>query len=241
MLEGVDMIYSALLILHIASGTTGLLSGAVTMAFRKGSRRHGLAGDVFVLSMLSLGVTAAVLATMRHQVGNFVGGIFTCYFVATAWLTARRRDDKAGVLDWIALMAITAIVVSHVTLGVRALLSESGKVFGAPAGAYFFTALIAALCASGDIRMLRRGLAARQRMVRHLWRMSFSWFAASGSIFIARPHLFPMVLRTTHIVALLGFLPLFFLFFWIARVRFTPADKKLTALASQRRAVSAGA
>jgi hypothetical protein len=47
----------ALLFFHICSGAMGLLSGAAAMSFRKGSRRHRLAGDVFVIAMLSLGAS----------------------------------------------------------------------------------------------------------------------------------------------------------------------------------------
>jgi uncharacterized membrane protein len=47
-----------LIVFHICSGTVALLSGAVAMSLRKGSRRHGLAGDVFVISMLGLGEAA---------------------------------------------------------------------------------------------------------------------------------------------------------------------------------------
>ena len=44
------MTVSPLLVFHIAAGTAGVLSGALALAFRKGSRRHratgvGLAGS----------------------------------------------------------------------------------------------------------------------------------------------------------------------------------------------------
>jgi hypothetical protein len=42
------MQYSPMLVSHICSGTVGCLSGFVAAFLRKGSRRHGLAGNVFV-------------------------------------------------------------------------------------------------------------------------------------------------------------------------------------------------
>ena len=64
------MSYSPILLLHIASGTLGMLSGFVAVSLRKGSRRHGLAGDVFVISMMSLAATGVYLAALKHQPGN---------------------------------------------------------------------------------------------------------------------------------------------------------------------------
>jgi hypothetical protein len=38
--------FSPILRFHVFAGTSGLLSGAVAVSFRKGSRQHGLAGKV---------------------------------------------------------------------------------------------------------------------------------------------------------------------------------------------------
>ena len=48
------------LVIHICAGTLGLLSGAAAMALRKGSRRHGAAGNVFVVAMLVMGCDRGV-------------------------------------------------------------------------------------------------------------------------------------------------------------------------------------
>ena len=81
------MKFSPLLLLHICSGTLGLLSGAVAVSFLKGSRRHAVAGNVFVIAMLSLAASGAYMAIMKSQPGNILGGTLTFYLVLTAWLT----------------------------------------------------------------------------------------------------------------------------------------------------------
>lgn len=88
------MSHSPLHLLHIASGTVGMLSGFVAVFLRKGSRRHALAGSVFVVSMLCLSLSGTYLATVKHQPGNILGGALTFYLVATAWMTARRRESS---------------------------------------------------------------------------------------------------------------------------------------------------
>src|ERR1700745_43272 len=93
-----------LLALHISAGIVSLLSGTGAMVFRKGSRPHAQAGDVFVVSMLTMAACAVWLAILKRQPGNVIGGVFTFYLVTTAWMTARRRDGSTSLFDWAALM-----------------------------------------------------------------------------------------------------------------------------------------
>jgi uncharacterized membrane protein len=220
---------SPILVLHICAGTAGLLSGAVAISFLKGSRRHGIAGKVFVISMLSLGASAMYLAVMKHEVGNFVGGILTIYLVTTAWLTARRRDGETSIFDWVALLIPLAVGASTLTLGIQKLNNPAAFQDGVPVGMNFFMGTVVLLAATGDVRMIVRGISSTQRIARHLWRMCFGLFFASGSIFIARPHLFPAWLSTTHILLLLGVLPLLLMIFWLVRLRFTNSYNKTAA------------
>jgi uncharacterized membrane protein len=221
------MSLSPILLFHICAGTLGVLSGAVAASFRKGSRRHRVAGKVFAISMLSLGASGAYMAFMKSQPGNVLGGTLTFYLVATAWMTVRRREEKTGILDWGALLMVLVVAATEVTFGLQAAMSATGIKYGYPAGPYFMFGAVALLAAAGDVRMLaRRGVPGTQRLARHLWRMCFAWFIGSASIFLARPHLFPAFFRTTGILALLSFLPLMLMIFWLIRVRFANAYKK---------------
>jgi uncharacterized membrane protein len=47
------MTLSPLLAFHVGAGTVGVLSGALALAFRKGSRLHRSTGLVFAVSMLA--------------------------------------------------------------------------------------------------------------------------------------------------------------------------------------------
>jgi uncharacterized membrane protein len=216
---------SPILALHICAGTVGLLSGAVAASFRKGSPRHAMAGKVFVISMVSLGASAMYLAVRKHEVGNFIGGLLTIYLVTTAWLTARRRDGLTSIFDWAALLIPLGVAISTLTLGFQKLLNPAAFHDGVPVGMNFFMGTVVLFAAAGDVRMIIHGLSGTQRIARHLWRMCFGLFFASGSIFIARPHLFPAWLSTTHILLFLGVLPLILMIFWLIRVRFTNAFK----------------
>src|SRR6476646_9267484 len=121
---------SPMLLLHICVGTLGVLSGAVAISFRKGSRWHRLTGMVFAISMLSLGASGAYMAFMKFQPGNILGGTFTFYLVATAWMTAKRREDKRSSFDWAALLLVLAVATTELTLALQAMHSPTGRRFG---------------------------------------------------------------------------------------------------------------
>ena len=215
------MSYSPLLTLHICGGIVGLLSGSVALSLRKGSRGHQVAGNVFFVSMLIMSAVGAYLAAVKSQMSNVFGGVLTFYLVATAWATVRRREGSGGVFDWAALMLALASGTGMAAFGYQAAHSASGQKGDGPAGMYFFLATVTLLAAAGDIRMLwRGGVSGVSRIARHLWRMCFALFIASGSVFLARAHLFPSLLRKAHVLTLLAVLPLLLMIFWLFRVRF---------------------
>jgi hypothetical protein len=211
-----------ILILHISAGIAGLLSGTAAMSFRKGSHRHRVSGDVFVVSMLIMGACGSYLALMKHQMNNVFGGLLTFYLVTTAWLAGRRRDEGTSVFDWGALLMALAIGASLLTLGIRVANGQGDPQAGVPIGMYFFMGSVPLLAAAGDIRMLvRGGISGRQRLVRHLWRMCFGLFIATGSFFLGQQQVFPAWLRRTNILFVPAILPLILLIFWLIRVRLT--------------------
>jgi hypothetical protein len=235
------MAYSPILIVHICAGSLGLLSGTAAMAFRKGSRRHVLAGRVFVASMLMMGAVAVYLAITRHQPNNIGGGILTVYLIGTAWLTARRRDGETSRWDWVVLLIPLALGILTWRIGIQVVRSGESSLDGVPVGMTFFMGSVMLLAAAGDVRMLvRGGVFGAKRIARHLWRMCFGLFIAAGSFFLGpsnRPlrllsavgigrHM-PAALFSTSLYLVLTVLPLILLIFWLVRVRFRNAYGKI--------------
>jgi hypothetical protein len=124
------------------------------MSFRKGSRGHRVAGNVFVISKLSLAASAVYLALMKSQVTNVLGGVLTFYLVTTAWLAARRRDGETGMFDWGLLLIALTVGATLVTLGLGAAHSQTGLKYGAPAGLYFIFGSWALLADAGTFACL---------------------------------------------------------------------------------------
>jgi uncharacterized membrane protein len=224
-----------LLMLHIAGGMLGMLSGAAALIFRKGSPLHIIAGRVFVGAMLTLGASAAWLAVLKNDPNNFGGGITTFYLIMTAWLTARRKDGETSRFDWVALAIPLVLGILGWKNGIDAFRGGTGEKFGVPTGMHLLMGSVLLLAAAGDLRMLLNGgVSGAKRLGRHLWRMCFGLFIASGSFFFGggnRPlrllsslgiaRFLPSAFFTTGVYIVLTILPLVLLIFWALRVRFT--------------------
>lgn len=205
-----------LLVLHIAGGATGILSGGVAMFARKGGRWHTVAGTVFFVSMLTMtGVaacTAPFLADGRWT--NTTAAVFTLYLVATGWATVRRRPGEAGAFERGAVLVPLGIATMGLILVPWGLATGTADGF---ATVYAFAA-IAGLAAASDLRMIRRGgVAGRDRIVRHLWRMGLALFVATGSFFFGQQDRIPDAIRASIVPTILGLAPLPLTAFWWIR------------------------
>jgi len=219
-----------LLPIHIIAGSVAILAGFVSVFALKGAKLHRRSGMVFVYAMLVLALTAGTLAFLKHQPGNVIGSALTFYLVTTALLTVRRRDREFHSIDLAAMLIAAAVGILSIKVGIDGLNSATGTVNGVPPGMIFFFASVALLAALGDVRaMLVGGLQGKQRIARHLWRMCFSLFIASGSFFLGQAKVIPKPIRILPLLAIPALLPLVLLLYWMVRVLFTkwyrrPAD-----------------
>ncbi|MBV8685519.1 MAG: DUF2306 domain-containing protein [Alphaproteobacteria bacterium] len=203
-----------LLGIHIGAGLLALLAGAAALVAAKGRRLHARAGTAFCASMLVLGVTAAILEPLRTPPGSPMSGAFVCYFVATSWVAARRRDGTTGRFEMGACVA---------ALGLAALMAWggfTGSTTPAGRGPVFALAGLCLLAGLLDLNaVLRRKLTPTQRVSRHLWRMCFAFFIATGSFFLGQQQVLPRGVRGSPLLFVLAFAPFAVMLFWLARLR----------------------
>ncbi len=217
---------ASLLWLHIGGAAAGLVAGGAAMAFRKGGRLHRAAGNAFFVGMLAMaGVGAAVAPFLpTQQVPNTMAGVFTRDLVATGWATVRRRPGRIGRFEVGALLVALSAAAAGAVLGWMN--AHSPHPLPQPEGTVFYLfATVAALAATGDINMIRRGgLSGAPRIARHLWRMSAALLIAAGS-FAGQPKAIPAFLRGSPLLSLPMLAALALMVFWLFRVWFTNAFK----------------
>lgn len=212
----------SLLPVHIIAGSIAIIAGFISVFAVKGLKLHRKSGMAFVYAMVVLSLTGAVIATLKHQPPNIIGGSLAFYMVITAFLTVRLRDQLSRWIDVGASALGVAVGAAAIRIGFDALNSPTGTMNGVPSVMMFIFGIVALLAALGDIRMIRAGgLQGAQRIARHLWRMCFSLFIASGSFFLGQAKVIPKPIRILPLLAIPAMLPLVLLFFWLLRVRFT--------------------
>ncbi|MGQ0642973.1 MAG: DUF2306 domain-containing protein [Gemmatimonadaceae bacterium] len=78
----------------------------------------------------------------------------------------------------------------------------------------------------GVLAAHRRGFTGSARLTRHLSRMCFAFFIATGSFFFGQAKLFPAPVRESGLLAIPALLPFALLLFWVIRIRGLPMIKK---------------
>jgi hypothetical protein len=202
--------------IHITGGLLALPAGTLAVAARKGGRLHARAGTLFFGAMLVLGITASLLEPFRTPTpGSPIGGVMVCYFVATSWVAARRRDGSTGLFEKLACAAALA------TAALMAWAAATGT-STTPVGAspIFIMAGVCLLAGLLDLNaILRAPLTPAQRIARHLWRMCIAFFIATGSFFLGQQDVLPQALRGSPVLLVLAFAPFGVMAFWLIRVR----------------------
>lgn len=206
-------------VLHIATGSIALAAGAVALYGVKGAKLHRKSGMLFVLAMLLMSATGAVMAALKPEAISVIAGALAFYLVATALLTVWRPAVGAFWIDLGAMLAALAIAIAGIYFGFEALNSSTGTKDGFPAPPYFIFGTVALLAALLDLRMLvARGIKGPHRLARHLWRMCFALFIAAASFFLGQAQVFPESIRNPALLAVPVFLVLLLMLYWLGRI-----------------------
>ena len=111
-----------------------------------------------------------------------------------------------------------ALCLVYVRFGLAAANSPKGSFDGYPTALYVIFGAVSLLAALGDVRMiLGRTLQGPRRLARHLWRMCFAMFIATGSFFLGQAKVFPEPIRIIPLLALPVVASLVILFYWLWR------------------------
>ena len=209
------------LAVHFAAGLLSISAGAVALSAAKGGRLHKQSGLAFTCAMIGLGVTAAVIGTYEMIPSQVFAGLLVVYLVFTAMTTVKPLP-RIGQRINVALMVLAfAYAVVSLYVGVTEWLDPTVEVVGRPRIVPpLVVGTVILLAAIGDLRAIRAGgLQGSRRLARHLWRMCFALFIATGSFFLGQMKFIPEPVRIVPLLLVLAFAPIPFLLYWMWRVR----------------------
>lgn len=221
--------------IHVVAGSLAIVSGYVAVFVKKGAAVHRCSGMLFVVSMVAMAVTGAVMAALNAELINVLAGSVTTYLVLTALTTVRRPAGGSRRLDLALMLLGLAVGLFGIGVGVWSVAHPMGTE-GVPPALPFIFGTIALLSGASDLRMLRpAGVRGVPRLRRHLWRMCLALFIAAGSFFLGQADELPASVRIFPLLAIPSFLPLVLMAYWLWRVR---SKKKPRASAASADAVS---
>ena len=175
-----------------------------------------------MLIMAAIGTAASPFLPVPSIPNVFIGTL-TLYLVVTSWVTIRRKDSGIGPFEiggFAVAVAVTAAGVIFVLIAVN---SPTGRIGKDPGQAFFVFALVGAMAAAGDLRMiLRGGISGSARIARHLWRMCTALTIASGSFFLGQQKIMPAFMQGSPWLFVPVIAPLLMMVFWLIRVRLMP-------------------
>jgi hypothetical protein len=228
-----------ILFLHIAGGTVALLSGAAALAFRKGSRRHRLAGHAFFVSMLIMAAIGAIVSPLLTAPDgaprwfDSLAGTFAFYLAATGWATVRRRAGTIGGFEIAGFLFASLAAAAAALLGTQAANSPSGSLAGYEASGYYIFGGLFAFAAAFDLKLvLSGGISGTPRISRHVWRMCAALFLAAGAFFFGQQRVMPQFVQGSPFLAVPPFATLGLMVFWLLRLRLA---KRVGRFARNRR------
>jgi uncharacterized membrane protein len=229
-----------MVLVHIFAGLLAITAGFVALFAAKGGRMHRRTGIAFVYSMVVMTVAGGIMAAMQFhllfQRLNVMAATLTCYLVVTSLLTVRLTPSQLRrVAAGTAVIALAAALFS-IGAGLEAMTRPRASWFPTvPALIFGSVALLAAI---GDLRIaLGRELDGPHRVARHLWRMCFGMFIATGSFFLGQAKVFPEALRIAPLLAAPVLLVLGTMFYWWGRVLIT---KRVPRRPAERDRATAG-
>jgi uncharacterized membrane protein len=125
-----EPIFTLFLILHIAGGSIGLLTGMLVLSFAKGKKLHKALGMLFVMGMMTAGFSSLILAIMHPNPFLFMIGVFTLYMTGTGVRFIKSKLSNPTPATFDRVLQIGMGISGVILIGWGAKLLFSGSMFG---------------------------------------------------------------------------------------------------------------
>jgi uncharacterized membrane protein len=204
----------AILPLHILAGILALAFGYVALFTKKGATIHRKTGMGFVIAMVVMSLTGALVATVKPDRGSIIAGLLTFYFVVTGLLTVKQVPSHRRI-ETIAM--VWGFVLGLFAIWAAWWLAQRGRPETVPMLIFAAMSIGGAI---GDWKMLRAGgIEGKPRLKRHLWRMCFAMWVAAASFFWGPPNRVPEMIRIPALLPIPVLAPIVVMLYWLWRMR----------------------
>lgn len=185
---------TVLLILHIASGMTALITGGIASFTRKGGKGHRASGKWYFWAMTGVFITATSIGILKNLAFLFMVGFFSYYFVVRGYrvlyLKGLGRSQKATALDW--FISGIAGLFGLGLVGFAVYLFTKGNSFWPVPLVFGFTSAGFALA---DMRLYRNGPKTKQHwLTGHIASMGGGYIATWTAFVVTNVHFLPPVI-----------------------------------------------
>lgn len=189
--------YVPFLVVHILAGFLALLAGGTALAVEKGATLHRFAGRVFFWAMVTVALTAFIIALLRPNPFLFTIGLFSLYLVFAGRRAAELRPWTKRWPDGLAAILMIAAALGMIGRGVMQLRAQgAGTPQAGLAPVLIVFGLIGGALAIQDLAAIRRGAAEGPgRLARHVARMVGGLIAATTAFVVVNGSFLPELLR----------------------------------------------
>jgi uncharacterized membrane protein len=126
-------IFNIVLILHITSGTIGLISGTMAMCLKKAGKLHKTIGKFFFYAMAGIFITSFYMSIAKNNIFLLMVGFFSFYSAATGYrILYLKKLGKIKIspklLDYV--IGFTGLLAGLAMLIITVLIFKQGNMFG---------------------------------------------------------------------------------------------------------------
>lgn len=184
---------TVLLIIHIVSGFTALVTGGIASFTKKGGKGHRSSGKWYFWAMTGVFITATTIGILKSLAFLFMVGFFSYYFVVRGYrvlyLKGLGRSQRAIWLDWaisgVALLFGLGLILWSVTQ------LRNGNSFWPVPMAFGLTSLF---FSAADIRLYINGPKTKQHwIVGHIASMGGGYIATWTAFVVTNVKFLPPV------------------------------------------------
>ena len=173
-------------------GAFALISGITAFSAKKGASLHKKSGLIFVVTMLIMSSTGALLAALNGEKLNIVAGCLTFYLVATAYLVVHPLKKNDRLYNTLLMVFGLMVGVSGMIVATSILNDGGTKIDGQPTQVLVVFSAIALLASVSDLRIVYSNrLKRKKKFIRHIWRMGASMLMATAFFFLGQSQVIP--------------------------------------------------